>query len=45
MQNLIAPENKEYFRLIKEALDQRRLVFFVGAGVSIATNQKYPSLM
>ena len=43
MKNSIAPENKEYFRLIKEALDQRRLAFFVGAGVSKATNPNYPS--
>ena len=35
--------NKEYLRLIKEALEQRRLAFFVGAGVSRATNKNYPS--
>lgn len=43
MQTNIAPENKEYFRLIKEALDERRLAFFVGAGVSRASNPHYPS--
>ena len=35
--------NKEYLRLIKEVLEQRRLAFFIGAGVSRATNKKYPS--
>lgn len=43
MQTNIAPENKEYFRLIKEALDERRLAFFVGAGASRASNPHYPS--
>lgn len=35
--------NKDYLRLIKEALEQRRLAFFIGAGVSKATNKNYPS--
>ena len=43
MQNNIALENKEYFRLIKKDLDERRLAFFVGAGVSKASNPHYPS--
>ena len=43
MQLKITPKNKEYFKLIKEALDQRRLAFFVGAGVSNASNPQYPS--
>ncbi len=43
MQTNIAPENKKHFKLIKEALNERRLAIFVGAGVSRATNPNYPS--
>lgn len=44
MQPNTSIECKEYLKLIKKDLDQRKLAFFIGAGVSIATNpQQYPS--
>lgn len=43
MSDLIDEKNNEYYRLIKQALDEHKLAFMIGAGVSRATDDRNPS--
>jgi hypothetical protein len=44
MAQIDVEKNNEYFRIIKNALDEHKLAFFVGSGVSSASapNNTYP---
>ena len=43
MSNLVVEKNNEYYRLIKQALEEHKLAFMIGAGVSRATDDRNPS--
>ena len=43
MSDLVVEKNNEYYRLIKQALEEHKLAFMIGAGVSRATDDRNPS--